>query len=288
MDFSEEDIEFITKEEAKKTVSRFRQRLTTLLDVNVQCERMIDLDSVGLAGLPNAGKSSLLNALLSKKRSIVSKEEATTRDILTGVLELDRLDCVLFDCAGLLTADRQRNIVERLSHHASLEALNCAAIVVFCVDISKDDWAADLQIRKQVSGGTVIFAATKADLPGEEALSERLGLLEKEFGTPFTAVSSLTGTGLAGLKTQIEERLLAMRSADAEHLDRLSINLRHRQRLEEAVKALGDCAEEIEADSNEIAAMLLRQSFEVLGGLERENIDEAILDRIFSRFCIGK
>jgi tRNA U34 5-carboxymethylaminomethyl modifying GTPase MnmE/TrmE len=73
-----------------------------------------------------------------------------------------------------------------------------------------------------------------------------------------------------------------------EHSDRLTLNRRHEERLEEAVKTLGQAADETDAGREDVTAMLLRQSYEILGGLERENVSEKILDSIFSRFCIGK
>ncbi len=100
--------------------------------------------------------------------------------------------------------------------------------------------------------------------------------------------SSQTGEGLARLKSAIQAALTVLRAGDSEHADRLTINRRHEQRLTEAVKILAESADEIKAGSAEIAAMLLRQGYELLGGLERENISETVLDHIFSRFCIGK
>jgi tRNA modification GTPase len=102
LDFSEEDIVFISTEDALKEVDAVRQQLVGLLEGSIRCERIIDMDSVGLAGVPNAGKSRLLNRLLGHSRSIVSDTEATTRDVLTGLLKLENINCVLFDCAGLL------------------------------------------------------------------------------------------------------------------------------------------------------------------------------------------
>lgn len=288
LDFSEEDIEFVSDEAAVEKITRLRRQVSDLLDSSVRCERMIDLDSVGLAGAPNAGKSSLLNALLGQSRSIVSDTQATTRDVLTGVLSLAHTDCVLFDCAGLLTAEKQTTLIDQLSHQASLTALNSAAVVLFCVDLGKEDVAEDAAMRQYIRADNILFAATKADAVGKEDVTGRLARLREVFGGAFLPISSRQGEGLETLKRAIESALAALRAGDRDHQDRLTLNQRHEQRLRDAVKLLGESADEIRGQSPEIAAMLLRQSYELLGSMEHEHVSETVLDSIFSRFCIGK
>jgi len=288
LDFSEEDIEFVSADTAIQIITSIKQRLTDLLEDSIRCERMIELDSVGLAGLPNAGKSSMLNTLLGKFRSIVSQTEATTRDVLTGVLKLQTLDCVLFDCAGLLSPEKQNTLIDRLSHQASLTALNKAAVVLFCVDLTQADVSPAIQMRNQITAETIIYVATKADLLSKVQCDSRATVLEKQFGKPFVLTSSQTGDGMQTVKNRIETALTALRAGDQDRQGRLTITLRHEQKLKEAVKVLAESVDEIRSGSVEVAAMLLRQGYELLGGLERENISETILDHIFSQFCIGK
>ena len=288
LDFSEEDIEFISPGQALDRIQSFSDTLTGLLNNSIRCERLIDLDSVGLAGVPNAGKSCMLNALLGKRRSIVSDTEATTRDVLTGLLQLEHLDCVLFDCAGLLSHQQQNTLINRLSHEVSITALNKAAVVLFCVDANKKEVSADIEMRRQISAETVIYVLTQIDSIAEEALQQKLARLKELFGTEFVPTSSVTSAGLEKLKKQIEDTLLKLRRGDREHEDRLTINQRHERKLTEAIKLLNESANEARVNSTEIAAMLLRQAHEQLGTLEAENISEAVLSSIFSRFCIGK
>ena len=288
LDFSEEDIEFITQDQALDRVYSYRNALSDLLNGSIRCERIIDMDAIGLAGVPNAGKSSLLNTLLGKQRSIVSDIEATTRDVLTGIMQLDHLDCVLFDCAGLLNEQQQDTLVNRLSHEAALTALNTAAIVLFCVDAGKEDTTADIQMRQQITAESVIYVITKIDTLTPDDLHQRQLELEKTFSATFIPTSSATAAGLDELKKRIRETLVQLRRGDREHEDRLTINQRHEQKLTEAIKLLNESANEIKANSAEITAMLLRQAHDQLGTLETEDISETILDSIFSHFCIGK
>jgi len=102
IDFCGEDIQFIAADELIERLVTINTQLQRLLTDSIRCEQVIDLPSVGIAGAVNAGKSSLLNALLGSDRSIVSQRPKTTRDVLTGILEMSHCHCVLFDCAGLL------------------------------------------------------------------------------------------------------------------------------------------------------------------------------------------
>jgi tRNA modification GTPase len=160
LDFSGEDIEFMTRAEAVERLVEIKDQLEQLLAGSIRYESVIDLPAVGIAGAPNAGKSSLVNTLLGQERSIVSHRCKTTRDVLTGLLTLAHCRCVLFDCAGL-TCDsslpcfrgdklapadvgtyhsgyEQRTILDELAQQAAIEALRNSDVVVFCVDISQD------------------------------------------------------------------------------------------------------------------------------------------------------
>jgi tRNA modification GTPase len=288
LDFSEEDIVFISTEDSLKEVNAIRQQLLGLLEGSVRCERIIDMDSVGLAGVPNAGKSRLLNTLLGHSRSIVSDTEATTRDVLTGLLKLENIDCVLFDCAGLLNESQQDAQINQLSHEASLAALNTAAVILFCVDAGKQDLEAEKQMRRQIAAETVLYVMTKIDTVTPEQLAQQQATLGSLFGGEFILTSAVTQEGLESLKKQIQAQLLRRHSAEREYESRHMINQRHERKLTEVIQLLGESAHEIKGNSTEVTAMLLRQVYGLLGGLETEDISETILDDIFSRFCIGK
>ena len=148
LDFSDEGIEFISRPDAIRRLAGIRDRLEQLLAGSISCESLVDLPSVGIAGAPNAGKSSLLNTLLGRERSIVSSEHKTTRDVLTGLWTLPHCQCVLFDCAGLLVDTD--NILDELAQEAAIEALRNSDVVIFCADMLKSDWSEDLAIRKLI------------------------------------------------------------------------------------------------------------------------------------------
>jgi tRNA modification GTPase len=241
---------------------------------------------VGLAGLPGAGKSSLMNALTASRRSIVSELPATTRDVLTELLELPGGRCILFDCAGLKR--QNTDALDQLANQAALGALQSAAAVIFCVDMTSQNPQDAEAFFRQLGTKTTLAIGTKADKLDGLQTRQNQQKLKDLFGVDFLVTSAAAGDGLESLKTKLAETLLSALSGRDEADPQIAINLRHRQRLESALKHLARAAEEINNDSSEVAALFLRQARQELAGLEHEHVDERILDVIFSKFCIGK
>lgn len=283
LDFTEEDIEFISRQEATERLSRIAQELQELLTGSIRYESLIDLPSVGIAGAPNAGKSSLLNALLGQNRSIVSDQEKTTRDVLSGLWTTSRFRCVLFDCAGLLAAPD--NPLDELAQRAAIEALQHCQVVLFCVDGAKPDFTEDRSIRELIEPRKLLSLATKADSLGPEALSETVASLTKSFETAFVPVSTRTGAGLAELEQLVERAIVQPSEAES---NAIALTSRHKRIVSEAIENVSQAATAVETGDQEVAAMLVRAAYEELSGIEQQHIDEQILDRVFGQFCIGK
>ncbi len=287
LDFSE-DIEFITKDKAVESIERIIAALSLLLAGGITDEAMIDLPSVGLAGAPNAGKSSLLNALLGQDRSIVSDRAATTRDVLSGLLELPAGDCAIFDCAGLGETTAGSDILNELSQQAAIEALKTADVVVYCVDIAATDFANRPAGLRHITPQNAIFIATKCDMPDMTEQARRLNVLQKLFDNSFIAVSAHSRSGLDELKNALAETIAPLQAMGTEADERIAVNRRHRLIVEETIDDLRHARREAAAGRDELTAMFLRAGYQRLGQLQAEHIDEAVLDRIFAGFCIGK
>jgi len=295
LDFSGEDIEFISSAEAAQRLAAIKTELEQLLAGSISYESVVDLPAVGIAGAPNAGKSSLLNKLLGKERSIISGQRKTTRDVLTGRLMLTHCRCVLFDCAGL-TAEPD-NIIDELAQQAAIEAINHASVVVFCVDVSKTDWTEDVIIRRLIRPQALIPIATKSDLLSQDALAGRLAEIKKLFVADFLPVSVKTAKALEHLQKTIDEKIIAQTVANADGRtqysirdtqDGVALTSRHRQAVTESISNITESIDELKAGGTEVAAMLLRAAYQAVSNIERHNIDEQILEGIFRRFCIGK
>jgi len=287
MDFSGEDIEFITRPQAVERLSAISDRLEQLLSGSVSCESVIDLPAVGIAGATNAGKSSLLNKLLGRERSIVSPKSKTTRDILTGLCTLKHYRCVLFDCAGLLV--RPEDILDELAQQAAIEALRNSAVVIFCVDVSKPDWSEDAAVRKLIESKVLVPVATKCDLLGRDIPAGRLGELNGLFGTEFMPVSMVTDAGMELLRETIDGKLTEKFKAPPASM--VALTARHRKTVTEAIENIGQSIRELNGGNDEVTAMLLRAAYQAVSDIEGAggtHIDEQILEQIFGRFCIGK
>jgi len=289
MDFSGEDIEFISRPDAIARLGEIKSRLEELLAGSISCESLVDLPAVGIAGAPNAGKSSLLNELLGRERSIVSSQHKTTRDVLTGLWSLPHCRCVLFDCAGLL-ADTD-NILDELAQGAAIEALRNSDVVIFCADLSKADWDEDIAIRELIEPKALVLVATKCDLLGDKVPPERLTELNESFGEEFMPVSSQTGAGIELLRNTIDNKLIE--ESNVPRASAVAMTARHKEAVAEAIENVTGSIDELKIENDEVAAMMLRAAHQAVSDLESAGdaaapVDERILEQIFSRFCIGK
>lgn len=284
LDFSAEDIGPTNEADVVTTLIQISNQLRELLNVSVRCESALDLPAVGIAGAPNAGKSTLLNKLLGRQRSIVSHQRKTTRDVLTGETVIENCRCVLFDCAGLIT--KAETILDGLAQQAAIGALQNATVVIFCVDIAKPDFTEDLSIRRLINPRRLINIAAKSDLLSKQEISEKTSKLKSLFGCDFLPISAHAGSGLDKLKTEISQRIITTSSTDGKF--GIALTTRHRQAVTAATADLEKAIDELKAGNNEIAAMMLRTAHSQLSNIEQQNIDEQLLDRIFSSFCIGK
>jgi tRNA modification GTPase len=336
LDFSTEDIEQVNTADTIKMLNETINQLKGLLAGSVHCESTLDLPAVGIAGAPNAGKSTVLNKLLGRHRSIVSDKRKTTRDVLTGELTIHGCRCILLDCAGLTTY--AETILDELAQQTAIEALRNSLVVIFCVDIAKTDWSEDLAVwnmfrchcerpvlRSDSEGGseaispvqkteiatacnpstalragaglamtnsrtlgnkTLIAIATKTDLLSERDISERISKLKSLFGCDFLPVSAHTGAGIDKLKAEISELVITATSGHSKY--GIALTARHKQAVTGAIADLVQAVKELKAGNDEIATMMLRTAHNTLSNIEQHNLDEQLLDRIFSRFCIGK
>jgi tRNA modification GTPase len=280
LDFSAEDIEIISRKKAKDSADKILNNLRELLSGSITFEQISQAPTVVIAGAPNAGKSSLVNAVIGENRSIVSDQSGTTRDVLEHWLKLENCDCVLIDSAGILT--QTKDVLQILANEAAMRAINDSTVLIFCVDASKEDFKIDSEILNGFKKKPDLYIGTKCDLQKDG------NQLHNLFKQEFLQTSVKNKIGIDELKKAIEQNILKQTSASTETAGKTALTERHRNAVNEAVKNIESAIAEIQNGSEEIAAYVLRSALQNLSKLETEHIDEAILDNIFSRFCIGK
>ncbi len=248
------------------------------------------LPRVVLCGRPNAGKSSLLNALSRIDRAIVSPLAGTTRDVLSQTVSLSPgLPAILVDLAGL---GRDHDATDLEASRSARGALGGADAVVVVVDATQPlGEARELlrEIRQELAGTPILIAWNKIDLPPAGPAAQAAGELGVSVGR-LLGVSAVTGDGLDNLRERLAELLRAETDRPGEAM---GLHQRQRTALQAAAEACRRAAELLAtadeiADVAELAAVDLRDALAWLGQITGEVVTEDVLGSIFQRFCVGK
>lgn len=290
IDFADENLQLRPPGELAAKVARVADDLAAALAGAGPWQPATGEPKVAIAGRPNAGKSSLLNALSGVDRAIVSALSGTTRDVLSAPARLaDGAEVMLLDAAGL---DASPDPLARAAAAAARDAVSAADVVLYVIDAARDDHVADATLLTEVDQlarrAPVLVLANKIDLFADA--DGRAALLARRFGRQPLPVSAATGAGLAELRETLAG---ALESLSAPQPARMLLHARQRRGIEEAAAAARRGARLLlhadqVADVAEILAVELRAAMGGLGELTGEVVTEDVLSAIFSRFCVGK
>lgn len=278
VDFPEEDLEFASMEEVVEALTILKKRMQTLQETFHNGKIVHHGLSLCLAGLPNAGKSSLMNALLGKDRAIVTEIPGTTRDLLEDDLRLGGLHFRLIDTAGIRETEE---IIEKEGIRRSKEAMGQADLILLVMDISQAPCPQAKNLLDTAPPEKTILVWNKTDLVQTEALPA--------FGQfPHQAsVSAKHHTGLDTLLDQINHVIWHQGPPSKEEV--IITKARHKEALASAINSLGKLIEGLKTGiSPEFLSSDMRHCLSELGTIIGSNITEDILNAIFSKFCIGK
>lgn len=290
LDFVEERIEFVSREELARRIRRSEETVDELLRQCAGRSEAAGRRRVVLAGLPNAGKSTLFNALLSRDAAIVSSRAGTTRDYLSGTLDWAGLAIELIDTPGWESDsaipsghDGTDADLTRQSQELGAQQRQQADLVLWCssANAAESEMVADLRVKRRElrRDQPVVVVGTKCDLIDNVSADER--------GSEVLLVSAKTGQGLAPLVERCVSVLAGSASDGSEILGTTAA--RCRESLGHCREALNRAASAAQSRlGDEIVALELRESLEHLGRVLGTVYTDDILDRIFSRFCIGK
>ena len=277
LDFSDQDVEFASREQIREEIVKLNQRLDRLIASHRSGMILRQGANTVIIGRPNVGKSSLLNRLLERERAIVSEIPGTTRDTLEESLDINGLLFNITDTAGWRNS---KEVLEREGVQRTRSKMEHADLLLLVLDRSEELETEDHELLRDTEAGRRLIVLNKIDLP------ERARLRDTEKDDVVIRTSAKQGTGLDDLKEAMVGRVLDASAGDE---GIIIARARHRDALRRAHQHLQHALDSLERDLGaDFIVLDLRAALDALGELTGEVTTEEILQQIFSSFCIGK
>ncbi len=281
IDYTEEDIEEITYPELLSQSKAIREKIKRLLDTSNTGKIIREGLKVVIVGKPNVGKSSLLNALLKESRAIVTDIPGTTRDVIEEFVSVKGIPVRIIDTAGIRETD---DVVERIGVQRSKESFNKADLVILMLDASSKLTNEDKEIMNYVKNKEAIVLVNKIDLPKRISIEEIKEILPNK---KVIETSIEEEKGIEELENEIVNMVYGgeVKAKDTSYVT----NVRHKHALEKALKSIEEAIEAINMKMFfDVISVDLNDCGEFLGEITGDTIEEDVIDKIFSNFCLGK
>ena len=279
VDYPEEDIEEVTAGKVSSEVTSIINEIDILLSTADEGKILREGLSTVIVGKPNVGKSSLLNALLKEKRAIVTDVPGTTRDAIEEYISIEGIPVKIVDTAGIRETE---DIVEKIGVQTSKDKINEADLVILILDSSMKLTHEDREIIKYIKEKKYIVLLNKSDLGGKIERDELQSLKSKY----ITNISVKTGEGLSQVKEHIKDLFF---NGEIKTEGVFVTNNRHKQALIRAKENLESSLNALEFTlAIDLASIDIRNAWMNLGEITGEALEEDIIHKIFSEFCLGK
>lgn len=276
-----DDVEEMTHRMLIEKAEHIKQELELLLQTSQQGKILREGLSTVIIGRPNVGKSSLLNSLVQENKAIVTDIPGTTRDVIEEYVSIRGVPLRLVDTAGIRETE---DIVERIGVERSRQVLKEADLILLVLNSSEPFSPEDKQLFAAVEGMDVIVIANKTDLPQELNLDE-VRKVSKEH--PIVTTSLLEEEGIADLEEMIA-KLFFKGQLEAQDMTYIS-NTRHIALIKDALQSINEVLEGIEMDVPiDIIQIDLTRTWELLGEIIGDTVQESLINQLFSQFCLGK
>ena len=281
IDYPEYDVDDVTNSEISTMLNEVKQKLTKL-------EKSFDSGKIikegiktAIIGKPNAGKSSLLNAILKEDRAIVTEIEGTTRDTIEEFVNINGIPLKLIDTAGIRDA---KDEVEKIGISKSREIAKEADLVIAIFDSSKELSKEDMEILEIAKNKKSIIILNKMDL--ETKVDENNEKI-KDANSKVIKMSALKKEGIEELYDEISN-LFSLNEINLDN-EVLITNIRHKDLISKAIKDVKKAKETLDKKMPlDIIAIFMKDILEDLAEITGEEVTEDIIDEIFSKFCLGK
>ena len=279
IDYPEYDLEDVSYNKATRELTDIYNDLNKLEKSFDNGKIIKNGIKVAIIGKPNAGKSSLLNAMLKEERAIVTEYEDTTRDIIEEFLEIDGIPIRIIDTAGIRNA---KDEVEKIGIKKAKEVAETADLIIAIFDITKKLNEEDKKILDIIGNKKSIIVLNKIDLVDKVNIPEEI-LKYKN----IIEMSALNKQGIEEMYNKIAE---LFKFNDIEEDNSFIItNIRHKELIKKANKNIEDAINTLKNNLPiDIISINIKDALEYLGNITGENVSESIINEIFKKFCLGK
>lgn len=282
IDYPEYDVDDVTNAEISEMLVKVKDLLFKLEKTFDDGKLLKEGVRTAIIGKPNAGKSSLLNAILNEERAIVTEFEGTTRDTIEEFVTISGIPLKLIDTAGI--RNNTNDEVEKIGIAKSKEIAKDADLIIAIFDASKDFTDEDKEILNIIKGKKAIVILNKTDL--ETKIDENSEIL-KDFSKNIVKMSALNRTGLENLYEKIE-KMFNFNNINFDN-DVIITNIRQKNLVSKAIDDVNKTQETINNGMPlDIVAIFIREILEDLSQITGEVVTDDIIDEIFSKFCLGK